>query len=876
MKSLFIVAVLFVALGFFSCNPWGELNNPADIKSDKFQGFEVSATPDGIKSYSPANGVALADPPAEFVVSFVTGAEAYQLQISTTTGFEAPLILDKSDYTTNKMSPGSADMRTGGTLYWRARAKKAGVWGTWTTVWNLSLPRKYIVSYDGNGNTGGSTPVDGNRYLPGVNVTVLGNTGSLVNPGYAFVGWNTTADGSGTDRAVGSTFAMGSTNVVLYAKWSPTYTVTYDGNGNTGGSIPVDGNRYMAGASVTVAGNTGSLEKTGYSFVGWNTAANGSGTDRSAGSTFLMGSGNVTLYAKWVMLPTYTVTYNGNGNTGGSIPVDGNRYWTGLSVTVLGNTGSLVKAGYSFEGWNTASDGSGTDRSAGSTFLMGSGNVTLYAKWVMLPTYTVTYNGNGNTGGSIPVDGNRYWTGLSVTVLGNTGSLVKAGYSFEGWNTASDGSGTDRSAGSTFLMGSGNVTLYAKWVMLPTYTVTYNGNGNTGGSIPVDGNRYWTGLSVTVLGNTGSLVNPGYAFVGWNTTADGSGTDRAVGSTFAMGSTNVVLYAKWSPTYTVTYDGNGNTGGSIPVDGNRYMAGASVTVAGNTGSLEKTGYSFVGWNTAANGSGTDRAVGSTFAMGSGNVVLYANWVSESIPMVTVPGGSFQMGVEGIATPVHQVSLTGFRIGKYEVTQEQYLSVAGSSPSNFSGTNLPVEEVTWYDAVEFCNKLSVADGFTPVYTITGRSPSSGYPITSANVTQDMTKNGYRLPTEAEWEYTARGGNGSPNNYTYSGSNDINAVAWWGYYHSGNSGYMTHVVGTKAGNGLGLYDMSGNVWEWCQDWYGSYGSGAQSDPTGASPGMYRVNRGGGWDSNADFCQSAFRLHYSPDFRSISLGFRVVRRP
>jgi uncharacterized repeat protein (TIGR02543 family) len=140
-----------------------------------------------------------------------------------------------------------------------------------------------------------------------------------------------------------------------------------------------------------------------------------------------------------------------------------------------------------------------------------------------------------------------------------------------------------------------------------------------------------------------------------------------------MGSTNVVLYAKWSPTYTVTYDGNGNTGGTVPVDGNRYLVGASVTVLGNTGSIVKAGYAFAGWNTASNGSGTDRVVGSTFAIGSGNVSLYTRWVSESVTMVAVPGGSFQMGVEGIATPIHSVTLTGFRMRKYEVTQVRYLS-----------------------------------------------------------------------------------------------------------------------------------------------------------------------------------------------------------
>ena len=199
---------------------------------------------------------------------------------------------------------------------------------------------------------------------------------------------------------------------------------------------------------------------------------------------------------------------------------------------------------------------------------------------------------------------------------------------------------------------------------LTLYTVTYNGNENTGGEVPVDTTLYKKGDLVTVLGNTGpeSLVNTGFDFAGWNTVADASGTARPVGYVFAMGEADVTLYAMWDaspgatgeedtgggvygggyvapPTYTVTYDGNDETSGTVPVDPVSYAEGASVTVLGNTGSLVKTGYTFNGWNALADGLGTARAAGSTFTMGTSDVTLYAKWQTYELTMAVSPGGS---------------------------------------------------------------------------------------------------------------------------------------------------------------------------------------------------------------------------------------------
>jgi len=262
-----------------------------------------------------------------------------------------------------------------------------------------------------------------------------------------------------------------------------------------------------------------------------------------------------------------------------------------------------------------------------------------------------------------------------------------------------------------------------------------------------------------------------------------------------------------------------------------------------------------------------------------------------VEMVWVPGGSFELGREigtagsGDVTPVSTVTLTGFYIGKYEVMQAQYYSVMGSNPSNFSSNPVvgeiqgrrPVELVSWYDAIVFCNRLSMKEGLTPAYSINGSTNPTNWgsvPTSSSAVWNNVEivsdSTGYRLPTEAQWEYAAKGGNGSPGNFTFAGSNNVNDVAW----HSGNSGSRTHAVGLKQPNGLGIYDMSGNVSEWCWDWRWDYTSEAKTNPVGAASGSYRVRRGGGWNGDGQNLRSAYRDYGDPFYRGYNIGFRLLR--
>ena len=219
----------------------------------------------------------------------------------------------------------------------------------------------------------------------------------------------------------------------------------------------------------------------------------------------------------------------------------------------------------------------------------------------------------------------------------------------------------------------------------------------------------------------------------------------------------------------------------------------------------------------------------------------------SFTMVSVQGGTFTMGATpeqddeawNNEKPAHRVTVSDFYMGETEVTQELWQAVMGSNPSYYKGSNLPVEQVSWNDCQKFVRRLN---------SLTGRT--------------------FRLPTEAEWEYAARGGNRS-RGYKYAGGNDIYEVAWYDY----NSGYETHPVKTKRPNELGMYDMSGNVWEWCQDWYGSYSGSSQTNPKGPSSGSYRVYRGGSWNYDAGHCRVSRRSYFTPGYRNFIIGFRLA---
>ncbi|HPV15575.1 MAG TPA: SUMF1/EgtB/PvdO family nonheme iron enzyme [Candidatus Cloacimonadota bacterium] len=258
-----------------------------------------------------------------------------------------------------------------------------------------------------------------------------------------------------------------------------------------------------------------------------------------------------------------------------------------------------------------------------------------------------------------------------------------------------------------------------------------------------------------------------------------------------------------------------------------------------------------------------------------------------IDMVYVPGGSFTMGdTRGGGNedelPTHTVTLNHFYIGRYEVTQSEYSEyLLPDMKWDYTfgrGKRYPAYNVSWYAAIRYCNLRSLAEKLTPCYSINGSTnPSDWSSIPTENnsatwdaVVCDFSASGYRLPTEAEWEYAARGARDWPD-YLYSGSDSLDTVAW-----SGGSVYTCYRVGTKEPNGLGIYDMSGNLWEWCWDWYDEsyYESSPQANPTGPETSLMRVKRGGFFCSNAEECRVSSRWSQNPYTHIVRIGFRVCR--
>ncbi len=477
-----------------------------------------------------------------------------------------------------------------------------------TAQWTAS---SFTISYNANGATGGTVPVDG-AFTTAVAFSTAVNSGTLVKSGYTFAGWNTSASGTGTTYTEGAALTTTS-NVTLYAKWSiisPLITFNQGAATTTPSVFPANTSaQYGSLFTLPVTDTSTVISTVTQIFTGWSDGTN----TYAVGDTYRMGTANVTFTAQWVAV--YTVRYVLNGGSG-SVPADVLR--TNAFTETL-TTATVTKTGYTLSGWKDQS-GVSIPSGANSWTISGSSYVA-YAQWS--PTSrTLSFDINGGSVSESSITGKVI--GELVTLPTPTG--LKTGYTFGGWSKA----GTTYPAGGSFLVGDGDAAFTAVWVG-NINTITYNGNGATGGTVPANGS-YVSGDSTayTVAGNTGTVVKTGFTFDGWYTTATGSGGTAYTAGTGTLTTTsNLTLYAKWSASsYAVTFDTDG--GGNAPTQSNT-MYGANFTLPS---APTKSGSNFLGWETSSN----LYAPGSTFTMGSSALSFIARWSTTNYAITYLLNG----------------------------------------------------------------------------------------------------------------------------------------------------------------------------------------------------------------------------------------------
>jgi uncharacterized repeat protein (TIGR02543 family) len=493
---------------------------------------------------------------------------------------------------------------TNGTIYkFKTVAYNATGNATAASFSSTATPGPYTVIYNINGGTSGA--ISNGSYNLGTPLTLPTPTRS----NYTFAGWYDTTTAGSLIGIAGASYSPAA-NITIYARWTGiAYTITYYSNGATSGTVPAPGSFTAGGSATTIASNSGTLERTGYTFSNWDTSTAGTGTTYTAGTSY-SSNANLNLYAKWTPIAR-TVTYSLNSGSG-TTPTQLTNKYIGETFTVS-SAAAFSRAGFAFTGW---SDGTNS-YSAGSTYTVASTDVTLTAQWTGL-SYSITYAANGGSG-SLPTQINLS-NGETFTVQNN--SLTKTGYSFVAWN---DGT-ANYAAGATYTMSTANVSLIAQWTATG-YEITYDGNGSDGGSAPATGRYVTGGAPYSVALNT--FTKTGYDFTGWKTSG---AVDYAPGAGYAT-TANLALIAQWAAkTIAISYNVNGGSG-SAPASANwTYNASTPATLDAGTG-LTKNGYAFGGW--AASASATTGAFTGT---PSSSLTYYAVWTPVSYT-VTYAAGS---------------------------------------------------------------------------------------------------------------------------------------------------------------------------------------------------------------------------------------------
>jgi uncharacterized repeat protein (TIGR02543 family) len=474
--------------------------------------------------------------------------------------------------------------------------------------WSVTLENSgtwqdgYTLTFDANNGTGDAP--DAMSPLYGQTVTIPG-ANTLTRTGYRFSGWNTLATGAGTTYAEDSSYVMPNSNTTLYAKWTPVYSIAYDGNGLTGGSVPPT-ETYLTGTPVTIAyPESTNLTKIGYVFSHWNSNPGGTGTiTYEPGKTISMPSQNITLYAIWT-IAVYDITYELYGGTNN--PSNPATYTIGTATITLA---APTRTGYTFGGWYEDDEFTVpiTQIPIGSY-----GEIEVHAKFT-LNSYTLSFNKGSADGGNAPASKTVGYNTHATLPVQSDATMYKTGHYLSRWHAQSTLSDSGYAPGTLYVMPAANTTLYAAWSINNSYTVVFNANGGSGS---MSNQSIVQGMSANLTQN--AFTRSGYVFLGWALSSGGS-VAYADKASYTMGSSGVTLYAVWEfVDYKVTF--NANLGSGSMSD---QVITKGTTEALTANAFTRTGYTFAGWALSAGGAVTyaDKA---SFTMGSSNVTLYARW-----------------------------------------------------------------------------------------------------------------------------------------------------------------------------------------------------------------------------------------------------------
>jgi uncharacterized repeat protein (TIGR02543 family) len=599
----------------------------------------------------------------------------------------------------------------------------------------------------------------------------------------------------------GNSQGIGIDNVVCTATFSPpTYSLTYNGNGNTSGTAPVDPTSpYVSGATVTTLGNTGSLAKTGSTFAGWNTAANGSGTAQAASSTFSMPAANTVLYAQWTT-NNYTVTFDANTGSGS---MTNQTIVYGAAANLTSN--SFTKIGYSFAGWNTLANGTGTSYANAQSYTMGAANATLYAQWTA-NNNTLTFDGNGATSGSTAAQ--TIATNASSNLTSN--GFIRTGYTFTGWSTSAGGSVT-YADGASYTMGTSNATLYAVWTVASLPTISYSGSLT----------------SVNTTYGTAS-ISPATFAVSGSSLSDNITLTAPAGYELSSGS-------GYSTTLILIQSGGVVASTTINV---RLAATTAVGTYAGTIVLTSTGATSVNVSTVSSAvspvvltlsglTGTNKEYDGTTAATFTGTASYVGLVNgETFSVAGTPSATFTTAGVGTSKPITVTGYTAPSLN-YTLTQPtlsadittKALTVSGASAANkpYDGTTtasitggsligvISPDAVTLTQAGNFVSaNVGTGIAVTPNFSISG-ADAGNYTLTqpsglSADITQGsqtITFGPLANQTVGVADYTPGATASSGLTVTYTSSNPAVATIVGGLIHVVGVGTTT-ITASQAGN------------------------------------------------------------------------------